>query len=198
MSTTLSALYLLTFFFPLGEHRDAPPPRAVAQPGGFKAARQLPSTIRIERSADAAALTAGAREFSVGCRIKSSSISFTAPLVTLRDGERVTISDTTVKSIEVANKTDNGFELPIGRDVKEGTTIEVTALGVDNGRVMLDVTVELQGKSEKGGNHGKSVRVNSLKGRFIDTVKTGEKASAEFDGWSVEVEVEAAKQDADK
>lgn len=197
MSTTLSVL-LLTFYMPLTEHRDVPPPQAVAQTAARKAAQPLPGTVRIERSADAAALTAGAREFSVLCRIKSASLSFATPRVMVRDGERVTISDTTVRSIEVGKKTDGEFQLSIARDVKEGTTIEVTALGVDDGRVMLDVAVELQGKSEKDGDHGKSVRVNTLKGRCIETVKPDAKATAEFDGWSVEIEVEAAKPDAAK
>jgi hypothetical protein len=195
MSTTLSVLFLLTFFIPCDGQRDVPPEHAVVQTAARKAAQPLPSTVRIERSADAAALKVDGREFSVICRIKSKSLSFATPQVTVRDGERVTISDTSVKSIEVAKKTDGEFQLPIARDVKQGSLIEVTALGVDDGRVMLDVAAELQGTSERDGDQGKSVRVNTLSGRFIETVKPGEKATAEFDGWSVEVEVEAAKPD---
>lgn len=193
MSTTLAIVYLVSFFTPIGKAADAPPPDARIEPAAAKTPKSLPSSVRIARDRDAGTLGVAGREYRVRCRIASKSLSFSTPQITARDGERTTISDVAKRSFVVGHKTDGNSRLPVSRDVNEGTTIDLTAIGVDGDRVMVDVAIELQGASDRSGDDERSVQVNALKGRFIATSKLGANVKAEFEGWSAEIEIDAAE-----
>lgn len=193
MSTTLAIVYLVAFFGPLGKTADAPRTATRVDAAADKASKTLPSSVRIVRERDAGTLGVSGRDYRVRCRIASESLAFSTPQITVRDGERTTISDLAKRSFVVGHKTHDNARLPVSRDASEGTTFELTVLGVDGDRVVVDVAVELQSASNKDGNEERSVQVRSLKGRFIATAKLGASVKAEFGDWSAEVEIESAE-----
>jgi hypothetical protein len=152
---------------------DEPPP---AKPN------DLPSSVRITREAGAASLVPSDRQFVVRCRVVSEGLTFTLPDVTLRDGERVTMTDTLTTSRVVAHKIEDDRRVPIVRETTEGTSAVMTVIGVGAEQAVVDVSVTLQGPPAKLDKLLQDKRFSSRKGQVVDCLKLGETATCPLDG----------------
>lgn len=174
------------------ETAQAPEKPAVAE------RRVLPSTTRITRTADLSTMSPSDAKFTVVCEIVSESLSFHTPQVTVRDGERLRLSDCSESDYTVAVLEDGDHALPITRKLVEGSVFELTVLSIDDEQVLVDVAATLQSVDSKPPQDApQPIRVNTLQGRFIEPVRLGEKASATFgdsfgdkDGWSLQITVQ--------
>jgi len=54
---------------------------------------RLPTTTRITRSSDLSTLSPSDSTYRVTCKVACKTLSFHTPVITVRDGERVTMSD---------------------------------------------------------------------------------------------------------
>lgn len=125
------------------------------------------------------------------------TLSFHTPAITVRDGKRVSISDTSQTEHVIATRTDGDVTVPIARDLTEGSVFEVTVLAADQDTVLIDVAATLQsvGPVARAGT-GDSLRVNTLSGRFEETLRLGEESSASFgqnDVWALGVTVQQGR-----
>jgi hypothetical protein len=151
---------------------DEPPP---AKP------TDLPPSVRITREAGAASLTPSDRKFIVRCCVVSETLTFSLPDVTVRDGEHVTMTDTSNTSRVVAHKIEDGRRVPIVRETTEGTIAEFTVIGVDAEQAVVDVSVALQGPPSKLEKPLQGKRFSGLKGQLVDCLKLGETATCPLD-----------------
>lgn len=155
---------------------------------------RLPTSTRITRSSDLSTLTPSESTYRVTCKVTCDTLSFHTPVITVRDGERVTISDTSKTEHVIATRTDGDVTVPIARDLTQGSVFEITVLAVDQDTVMIDGSATLQSvRSVARAGTGDSLRVNTLSGRFMETLRLGEKSSASFgkkDAWTLEVTVQ--------
>jgi hypothetical protein len=142
--------------------------------------------------------TKSVRQYTVDCRIASDNpkeLSFAVPKVTVRDGEKASISDTSQRPFAVAAKTECGVKKPITQAITEGTTIEMTVRSHGDDKAILDLTVELSSARDVPSENGQSVRVNFEKGRVIECVSLGKKVTTPMRGWSIEVVVKPVSDD---
>ncbi len=158
------------------------------------AVRRLPNSVRVTRSSGLASLTPSAQEYTVVCSLVSdpeskNNVTFSTPPVTLRDGERATLSDTAESRFVIAHKAEAGGKTPITRTVSEGTTFDICVLGLGDDTVVLDVTAEFQAARQNASEQPQSIRVNAVRGRIMECVKLGEKVSHQLDGFRLEAVV---------
>lgn len=158
---------------------------------------RLPTSTRITRSSDLSTLSPSDSTYRVTCKVTCDTLSFHTPVITVRDGERVTISDTSQTEHVIAIRTNGDVTVPIARDLTQGSVFEITVLAVDQNTVMIDVAATLQSvrRVARAGT-GDSLRLNTLSGRFMETLRLGEKSSASFgqkDAWTLEVNVQQGR-----
>ncbi|QDU58895.1 hypothetical protein [Aeoliella mucimassa] len=177
------------------ESSDAPTPPAAATAAEPKC-QKLPDTIRITRAPDLSTLSPSDSQYKVVCDIISDSLSFHTPEVVARDGECVKMSDTSETTFTIAMKQDGEVAVPITRKLHEGSVFEFTVLSLDDEKVLVDLSANLQSvDSGKSQEIRESLQVNTVTGRFIKTVRIGEKTSASFgdkDQWQLQITVERA------
>lgn len=158
---------------------------------------RLPTSTRITRASDLSALSPSDSTYRVTCKVTCDTLSFHTPVITVRDGERVTISDTSQTEHVIATRTDGDVTVPIARDLTQGSVFEITVLAVDQETVMIDVAATLQSvRPVARAGTGDSLRLNTLSGRFMETLRLGEKSSASFgqkDVWTLEVTVQQGR-----
>ncbi|MEX2119225.1 MAG: hypothetical protein WD847_06415 [Pirellulales bacterium] len=175
-------------------------PRALAR----RASQEPSNTVRITRSGDPDSSNPSAQQYTVECRIVSSGrsrtvrkgnktvmvtpLSLNVPVVTVRSGEKTTIADTSRRHFVVPSTSENG-STPITREIPLGTVVEVSVVGIGNGRAIVDVTADLQSATADG----QSIRVDTEKGRMIACVRLGEPVSTAFDGWTLEAVVDSVR-----
>lgn len=141
-----------------------------------------------------ATLTASSnRKFNVVIGVFSKSqernaIQLTLPAIVVKDGERVIISDTATENFVVAEKIEHGHIVPVTREVIDGTTCEVSLLGLDDTRALVDLHVLFRSSRQESSEPKGRVLVNTFERRVIEQVKLGTKLVFEDD----EVIVEAA------
>jgi len=144
------------------------------------------------------AVTESTRQYVIECRIASDNpkeLSFAVPKVTVRDGVKASVSDTSQRPITVAVKTEGRIDTPVTQTITEGTTIEMTVRSHGDDKAILDLSVELCGANEAPCENGRSVRMSFAKGRVIECVSLGKKVKAPMHGWNVEIVVNAVSND---
>jgi hypothetical protein len=158
---------------------------------------RLPTSTRITRSSDLSTLSPSDSRYRVTCKVACDTLSFHTPVITVRDGERVTISDTSQTEHVIATRTDGDVTVPIARDLTQGSLFEITVLAVDQDTALIDVAATLQSvKRVARAGTSDSLRVNTLSGRFMETSRLGSKASASFgqkEVWTLEVTVQPGR-----
>lgn len=134
---------------------------------GPHVAKDLPATVRVTREMDAATLTPSDRQFVVSCHIHGEGIAFSLPEIALRDGERVTLSDTSTTQRVIAHKLENGVRMPIVREVTEGTTARFTVISVDDTQVVVDALLTFSGGVVSGATPEQQEKLSGSQGRRI-------------------------------
>lgn len=175
------ALLMLLASVVRGEEKPAP-----------QAVKDLPATVRVTRELDAATLTPSDRQFVVSCHIHGEKLAFPLPEITLRDGERVTLSDTSTTQRVIAYKLENGVRTPIIREVTEGTIARFTVIGVDDTQVVVDALVTFSGVV-RGATPEQQEKLNGSEGRrILDVVTLGDAITCPFgDKGRIEIMVQA-------
>jgi hypothetical protein len=143
----------------------------------------------------AAAATDGLAEYTVKCRVLDKRHPFTWPTMRVRDGQTASVADTTETAIVVAEKVVDGQKTPVARIIKEGTTVDVTVIKVDEKSVVLDFSLQLQStngslKTFRSGQE-KGI-VYSLNRRLVEQVSLGKATTATIGDLKLEVVVAAA------
>lgn len=159
------ALLMLLASVARGEEKPAPPE-----------ARELPATVRVTRERDAATLTPSDRQFVVRCRIDAGGggIAFSLPEITISDGERVTLADSSTTQRVLAHKLENGVRTPIVREVTEGTIARFTVISVDDTQVVVDASVILAGHMREAPAEQREKLRGTEERRILDVITLGD------------------------
>ena len=155
MRVLLLALLMLLVNVARGEEKPVP-----------QSVKDLPATVRVTREMDAASLTPSDRQFVVTCRVFGENVAFQLPEITVRDGERVTVADTSTTQRVLAHKLENGVRTPIVREVTEGTTARFTVISVDDAQVVVDALLTFSG-GVSGATPEQQEKLNGSQGRRI-------------------------------
>lgn len=150
---------------------------------------KLPASVRITREADAATLVPPTRQFLVKCQVRGEKLTFALPEVTVRDGEQVTLTDQSITSRVIAHKREGEREVPIVRDIVEGTRMQVTVVGIDSEQVVVDVTLTLRGKPTGIPEQMAGKRFAGTEARIVDCLQLGESASCPLGSEKNSIEV---------
>ncbi len=148
----------------------------------------VPSTAQLKRER-ISHMTVG-EEYTVDCRIVGKNLAFSLPRLVVRDGEKVTLSDTTqgqrVSSSSAASVNVVNGSLPTW----EGTKAEIAILTLNDRRALLDVTIEFRSVNGRhGSNQGGQPRLQIQKMRLIQHLSRGEMASTSTEDCYLEVVV---------
>ena len=92
---------------------------------------------------------------------------------TIRDGERVTVADTSTTEHVPTYKLENGVHLPIVREVTEGTTARFTVIRIDDTQVGVDALLTFCGVSGMN-DVQRELHVANEQRRILDVVALGE------------------------
>jgi len=136
--------------------------------------------------------TKSTQQYTVECCYagKGKNMTWTLPIMTLRDGEKKLFEDVGTKSFVFDAKTD-GVNAPIKREATEGTTIEVTVIGNGNNTAVLDFSLQLSGNPAFRDHKKGQVRWLTGKSRVIECVTLGKKTVASFEDANLEFVVKA-------
>ena len=141
---------------------------------------------QLVRAADEAA--APKRNYVVQCRVMArgqgrDSLTFAPPKLTVDDGEKSVAHDITERPFVVGVKTSGDVQTPVIQVLKEGTTIEFTVTGTGENEALVDVSVDFAGtiqpevKKDRRGNDYQAIHQSGLRGRAIESVTLGKKAT---------------------
>ncbi|HEY4309411.1 MAG TPA: hypothetical protein VGN12_08165 [Pirellulales bacterium] len=165
---------------------------------------QLPDSVQITRVPDVATLRSpGDHECFIDCLVRCDPPSqpgdrqagvtviteIPCPRFKIRDGERVTVSDTSVERRMVAEISESGTTTPVVREFTAGTSFTATVVDLGGEEVLLDLAARWSGNSSVPQEDPTSIKITANEGRIIQRVKSGEKLTAGFDGWSLEATV---------
>lgn len=166
------------------------------------------STINVKRMDDLGGYKPSSEHFTIQCAIewkrsdKESAnknhhpiTRLQFPQLTVRDGERMRISDRSSDSYIVAELPDpslpRGF-LPVTRELQEGSTVEVTVLGINDREALVDVMIEFQGTRQTIAEESSGLRIDYVKGRAIERIEIGKLTTFKLNDFDIEATVESA------
>lgn len=161
---------------------------------------RLGPSVQILRTPDLSTLSGGGRSFQVVCRLESTQtdvpnpVRCTLPPVTVRDGERVSLSDSVSQRFVLAEKAEAGATTPIARDVATGMSFVITVIDAGNDEVVVDVQSDAQTTRQRPVEKARLIRVDCVRGRLIGRAKLGETLRVDFEDqeWFLEATVTAA------
>jgi len=136
--------------------------------------KDLPATVRVTREMDAASLTPTDRQFIITCRVFGENVAFQLPDITVRDGERVTVADTSTTQRVLAHKLENGVRTPIVRELIEGTTARFTVICVDDAQAVVDASVTFSGVVREAAPEQQEKLNGSQGRRILDVITLGD------------------------
>ena len=157
--------------------------------GGRTESLPLPKTARVERRMEITTFNPSDRQYTVDLTFVGKSMTFSPPPLIVRDGEQATIRDTLTQTFVAGRRTENGFAVPIARNLEEGSKFDVLVCCVDGSQVVVDVEATFRGVTGKPENEGELLRVNCQNGRFIQQAKIDELIEVSFGDWKLQATV---------